>query len=224
MLPTQRCCLSFMLSPESSTSREAQDAVERRAQLVAHGGEEVALEAVRLVQGHVRLGQLVHLAVEVGVDLAPLVLHADEVAQHAVEGMAEVLELVAGLDFAADVELAGGDGVGDFLEVLDRLDDDVAHDDPAADHDEDGRGEGGGHEHGAVPVDAFLDAAWSACGCAPARRRHPRSAARRCASSPTSDDRPCSRASGGSARSRGAPCRRTWAGCPRSCFRSGRIP
>ena len=91
---------------------EAEDAVERRAQLVAHGGQEVALEAVGLVQGQVGLGQLVHLAVEVGVHLAQAVLHADEVAQHAVEGVAEVLELVAGLDLAADVQLAGADGVG----------------------------------------------------------------------------------------------------------------
>ena len=58
------------------------------------------------IQGHVRLGQFIDLAVEVGVDLAPLILHVDEVAQHAVERMAQVLELVAGLDFAADIELA----------------------------------------------------------------------------------------------------------------------
>ena len=120
---------------------EAEDAVERRAQLVAHRGQEVALEPVRFVQGQVGLGQFVDLAIEVGVHLAPLVLHADEVAQHAVEGMAQVLELVAGLDFAADIELAGGDGVGDFLQMLDRLDDDVADDDPAADHDEHGGAE-----------------------------------------------------------------------------------
>ena len=43
------------------------------------------------------------------------------------------------------------------LQMLDRLDDDVADDDPAADHDEQGGAEGGGHEQGAVPVDAFLD-------------------------------------------------------------------
>ena len=33
---------------------------------------------------------------------------ADQVVEHAVEGVAELLELVAGLDLAADVQLAGG--------------------------------------------------------------------------------------------------------------------
>ena len=55
----------------------------------------------------------------------------------------QVLELVAGLDLAADVQLAGGDGVGDLLEVLDRLDDDVADDEVAAAHDEQGGDQGG---------------------------------------------------------------------------------
>ena len=82
--------------------------------------------------------------------LRQLVLHADQVAQHAVEGVAEVLELVAGLDLAADVQLAGGDGVADLLEVLDRLDDDVADDEVAAGHDEQRGDEGGGDEQGAV--------------------------------------------------------------------------
>ena len=40
----------------------------------------------------------------------------------------ELLELVAGLDLAADGQLAGGDRVGDVAEVLDRLDDHVADD------------------------------------------------------------------------------------------------
>ena len=38
---------------------EAEDAVERRAQLVAHRGQEVALQPVHLVEPHVGLGQLV---------------------------------------------------------------------------------------------------------------------------------------------------------------------
>ena len=106
MLPQPALLLVGQLVAGQEHLAEAEDAVQGRAQLVAHGGQEIALEPVRFVQGHVGLGQLVHLAVEVGVDLAPLVLHADQVAEHAVEGVAEVLELVAGLDFAADIQFA----------------------------------------------------------------------------------------------------------------------
>ena len=81
---------------------EADDRVERRAQLVAHGRQEVALEPVHLEEGQVGLGQLVDLAVEVVVDLAQLLLHGDQVVEHPVEGVRELLELVAGLDLAAD--------------------------------------------------------------------------------------------------------------------------
>ncbi len=81
---------------------EADDRVERRAQLVAHRRQEVALEPVHLEEGHVGLRQLVDLAVEVVVDLAQLLLHGDQVVEHAVEGVRELLELVAGLDLAAD--------------------------------------------------------------------------------------------------------------------------
>ena len=42
--------------------READDRVERRAQLVRHVGEELALEAVRLLHPPVLLGQLLGLA------------------------------------------------------------------------------------------------------------------------------------------------------------------
>ena len=157
MLATQRVCLSLRPSADSQHLAEAEDRVERRAQLVAHGGQEVALEAVGLEQGQVGLGQLVDLAVEVGVDLAQAVLHVHEVAQHAVEGVAEVLELVAGLDLAADVQFAGGDGVADFLEVLDRLDDHVSHNEVTAGHDEQGRHQGGGDEHRPVDMDAVHD-------------------------------------------------------------------
>ena len=48
---------------------------ERRAQLVAHRGQEVALQPVHFVEPHVGLGQLVDLVVEVGVHLPQLLLH-----------------------------------------------------------------------------------------------------------------------------------------------------
>ena len=55
------------------------------------------------------------------------------------------------------VQLAGGDGVADLLEVLDRLDDHVADDEIAAAHDQQGGDQGRGDEHRPVPVDAVLD-------------------------------------------------------------------
>ena len=60
---------------------EADDAVERRAQLVAHGGEEFAFEAVHLVELHVEVGQLIDFVVELGVGLVQLALRLDEVAR-----------------------------------------------------------------------------------------------------------------------------------------------
>ena len=94
---------------------EAEDAVQRRAQFVAHGRQEVALEAVRFVKSHVGVGQFIDLAVEVGVQALIAFLHAHQVAEHAVEGVAEVFKFVAGLNFRTDVQLARGDGVADFL-------------------------------------------------------------------------------------------------------------
>ena len=55
---------------------EAQNAVERRAQLVAHRGQEVALEPVHLVELHVGLGQLVEPVVQLVVDVPQLALLA----------------------------------------------------------------------------------------------------------------------------------------------------
>ena len=74
---------------------KADDGIERRAKLVAHRGEEIALQAVHLKQGHIGLGQLVDLAVEVAIDLTQLLLHRDQIVQHAVEGMRKLLEFVA---------------------------------------------------------------------------------------------------------------------------------
>ena len=124
---------------------------------MAHGREEIALEAVRLVQGHVRLGQLIDFQVKVAVHLPQTVLHAQEVTKHAVESVAQVFELVARLDFAADVELASRDGVADFLQMLDRLDDDIADNQVAAGHEEDRGNEGGGDQQRPVFVNTAFD-------------------------------------------------------------------
>ena len=101
---------------------------------MTHGREEIALEPVRFVQGHVGLRQLIDLEVEIGIHFAQTVLHADQIAQHAVEGVTEILEFVAGLDLAAHIELAGGYGVADLFEVFDRFDNDIAYNHPATEH------------------------------------------------------------------------------------------
>ncbi len=90
---------------------EPDDAVERGPELVAHRGQEVALDPVHLIEGHVGLGKLVDLQVEVTIHVAKLLLHGDEVVEHPVEGVGKLLELVAGLDAGPNVEPAGGDGV-----------------------------------------------------------------------------------------------------------------
>ena len=106
MLPAYRRCRSLSWSVPERTSEKPMIEFERGPQLVAHRRQEVALEPVHLEQGHVGLRQLVDLAVEVVVDLAELLLHGDEVMEHPVERVRELLELVAGLDLAADREPA----------------------------------------------------------------------------------------------------------------------
>jgi thiamine pyrophosphate-dependent acetolactate synthase large subunit-like protein len=53
------------------------DAIERSAELVAHRGQEVALQAVEFVELEVRLSELIDLAVEVDVDVPKLILRGD---------------------------------------------------------------------------------------------------------------------------------------------------
>ena len=101
---------------------------------MAHGGQEVALHGVHLVKPHVGLGQLVYLAVQGGVDLAEFLLGGDEVAQHAVEGDGQLLELVAGVDLRPQGDVAAADRVADVAKVPQRLDDHVADDDVGGDH------------------------------------------------------------------------------------------
>src|SRR6516162_2454895 len=117
---------------------KAEDAIERRSQLMADRGEEIALQAVRFVKSHVRAGKLIDFMVQVRVDLPPAVLHAHQVSQHPVERVAQILELVARLDLATHIQLAGSDGVTDLLEMLHGFDDDIANNEVTAGHDQDG--------------------------------------------------------------------------------------
>ena len=113
---------------------ESENAVERRAELVAHRGEEVALEPVHFVEPHVRLGELVEPLIEFAFALLELALLAEELPQHAVERGAEFLELIAGADDGPLLDVALADGVGDIAKVGHRLDDDVSHDRPEREH------------------------------------------------------------------------------------------
>ena len=122
---------------------EPDDAVERRPQLVAHGRQEVALEPVRSRTGPCSArASSSTLRSRSALSLCCGPASLIRLRSMRLKAWRQVLELVAGLDLAADVQLAGGDGVGDFLEVLDRLDDDVADDEVAAGHDEEGGADG----------------------------------------------------------------------------------
>ena len=120
---------------------EAQDAVQRRAELVAHGGQEVALDRVHLVQPHVHLGQFIDLAVEVHVGLPQLLLNGDERPQHAVEGRREFLEFIAGMDLGPQINVAAGHGVAHVAQMPQGFDDHVADDGIRGEH-----GKKDGHE------------------------------------------------------------------------------
>ena len=131
---------------------EAQNAVKRRSQFVAHGGEEIALEHVQFVEPHVHLGQLVDLAVQVGVDLPQFFLDGGQVAQHAVEGHGQFLEFVAGMDIGPLRDVAAADRVAHVAQMAQRLDDDVAHDQVRGDHRQHHGDDGGGQQHGPIQV------------------------------------------------------------------------
>src|SRR5207249_4886286 len=64
---------------------ESKNAVQRRAQFMAHGGEKVALEPIGFVEGHVGPSQLVELAVEVHVRLLEFFFLGHQVAQHSIK-------------------------------------------------------------------------------------------------------------------------------------------
>ena len=107
---------------------EADDRVERGAQLVAHAGQELALEAVALEEPDVGLGELADLEVEALVHRAKLGLAALDLVEHRVEGLGELLELVAGLDLRADGQVAGLDLLGRLPQPAHGLQDELGQD------------------------------------------------------------------------------------------------
>jgi hypothetical protein len=66
-------------------------------------------------------GEFVDLPIEALVDLLKLLLGVDEAAEHAIEGDAEVLELVRGVDLGPGLDIATADLVADITEMLQRL-------------------------------------------------------------------------------------------------------
>ena len=74
-----------------------------RAQFVTHGRQEVALEAIRFVERHVGVSQFVDLAIQVGIQALIAFLHAHQVAEHPVEGVAQIFKFVARLNFRTNV-------------------------------------------------------------------------------------------------------------------------
>ena len=114
---------------------EADDRVERRAQLVGDVGEELALEAVRLEQAHIGLGELADLEVEALVHGTKLALSLLQAVEHAVEGPRQSLEVVA----RGELRARGG---APLLDALGHIGERThgAEDEPAQDEVE--------HEHG----------------------------------------------------------------------------
>ena len=131
---------------------EAQNAVQRRSQLVAHRREEIALEHVHFIEPHVDLRQFIDFAVEAGVDLPQFFLDGGQMPQHAVERHGQLLELVAGVDVGPQRDIAAADRVAHVAEVAQRFHDHVTHDDVGGEHRQENGDDGRGHEDRLVPV------------------------------------------------------------------------
>ena len=78
---------------------------------MAHGGQEVALDLVEFVKCQVGLGQFVDLLIQVTIHISQFLLHGHQVMQHPVERVREFFKLVTGVNLAANIQLAGRNGV-----------------------------------------------------------------------------------------------------------------
>ena len=130
---------------------EAEDRIERRAQLVAHRREELVLEIVHLVQSQVDLSQFIDLRLKTAVQFLQVFLHSRQITKHPIEGVAEFLELVPGADVGPLIEIAACDGVADLLQVQDRFDDHVADDRVRGEHRQKGGDDRGRQQDRIVP-------------------------------------------------------------------------
>ena len=113
---------------------EANDAVQRRSQLVAHVGQKLAFEAVHFVKLHVEVCQLIDLVVELDVGIFQLAVSFDEVNEHLIERVGEVFEFVVGVDVGSLIQVAAGHRIAHVAQVIERLDHDVFDDVIQRDH------------------------------------------------------------------------------------------
>ena len=118
MFLTYRFCLSSSEAIDSSTSLKPMMRVERRAQLVAHHGQKLAFQPVHFIQLHVESGPVRRPSSSDSSWRSQLFLDGGQVAQHAVERGCQILELVAGVDFGPQRDVAAADFVADVAQVL----------------------------------------------------------------------------------------------------------
>ena len=120
---------------------EAEDGVEGCSEFVADVGEELAFEAVGLIEGKVAFREFSELEVEAFVDGPELVLAGLQVSEHFIECLGQFLELIAGADVGADVQIAFADFFGGFAE-----DANGSEDEASGNEIEDDDGEGSGED------------------------------------------------------------------------------
>ena len=95
---------------------------------MAHVGQELALEPVRLMEPDVRLRELGNLQVQALVHRPQLVLAPLDLGEHGVESLRELLELITRLDLGANRQIATLDFLGGLPEPTDRLEYELGQD------------------------------------------------------------------------------------------------
>ena len=140
----------------SQNIRKADDAVEGCAELMAHRRQEVALEPVHLVEIEIGPGEFIDFIIEAAVGLAQIFLGIDQPAQHPVEGHPQFLEFIGSVDLGPRLHIPAPHLVAHIAQMLQRLDDHVAHDRIGGQPGQEGRHDGGGHQDRPIPVDCLL--------------------------------------------------------------------
>ncbi len=130
--------------------RKTDDAIERRAQLVAHGRQKIALQAIHFVQPHVRLRQFIHLLVQLGVGMLQLVLRAHQMPHHFVERHGHIFEFVGRVNFGPRFHVAARNFLARIAQMLQRFDDHIPHNYIAGDHRQKNGDDRCGQKDGAV--------------------------------------------------------------------------
>src|SRR5687768_12875350 len=108
--------------------------------------QELALETIGLVERDVGLSELAELEIEAAIDRAELIGTVLEIRQHRVERLGELLELVAGADVRADVEIAFADALRGLLQHAHGLKDQARGDEVEDDDRQSAREHAGGED------------------------------------------------------------------------------